>query len=198
MRLLFILLLLTLQVQASAQTSRAQELLQRMTAAFRAMPAYEVEFSLTGAGGQQVDGRFAVEGEQYYIALDDAEVFGTGTLRYEVDHRRRETVIAPVEGQTSNLLSDPPHAFDFVASQYGATLTDERTGEAVLQLQPVKGGEASIRLTLDTQTALPSAIRYEMSDTAIAVGIRSVRRLTTPLPHYDRQATADYETIDFR
>ena len=194
MRRLLFLLMLALPLRTAAQTPTAPELLQRMTAAFRAMPAYEVQFALAGAGGERVEGRFAVEGENYYIALPDAEVFGTDALRYEVDHRRRETVIAPVEHDTANLLSDPPHAFEFVASQYDATLEAENR----LLLRPAQRREASIRLTLDPKTHLPASIRYELEDAAIAVTIRSVAPLAAPLPTYDRRATADYETIDFR
>lgn len=194
MRRLLLLLILALPMQAAAQTPTAQELLQRMTAAFRAMPAYEVRFALTGGRDETVEGRFAVAGEQYYIALPDAEVFGTEQLRYEVDHRRRETVIAPVEHDTANLLSDPPHAFEFVASHYDATLEADNR----LLLRPARTREAAIRLTLDPATHLPAAIRYETDDAAIAVTIRSVEPLAAPLPAYDRKATADYELIDFR
>ena len=105
--------LLSLPLCAAAQ-DRAQELLQRMTAAFRALPAYEVRFEVP-TGGDAVAGRFAVKGDSYYIALGDAEVFGTADVRYEVDGRRREVTVAPVEHTSQNLLSDPVHAFDSVS-----------------------------------------------------------------------------------
>lgn len=195
MRILLSLLLL-LPSFAAAQ-ERAQTLLQRMTAAFRAMPAYEVRFAVS-AGGPQVDGRFAVEDDRYYIELSDAEVFGTDDVRYEVDHRRREVTAAPVERTSQNLLSDPVHAFDFVAEQYAATLVGEADGSARVRLQPQQAREAAILLTIDTATALPTAIRYEAGEEAVTVVIRSVGRLADGVRSFDRKAFADYEWIDFR
>lgn len=188
--------LLSLPLCAAAQ-DRAQVLLQRMTAAFRALPAYEVRFEVP-TGGDAVAGRFAVEGDSYYIALGDAEVFGTADVRYEVDGRRREVTVAPVEHTSQNLLSDPVHAFDFVSAQYAVSLAGEEDGRVRLRLQPHERREAAIVLTLEEATALPAAIRYEAGEEAVDILIRSVERLATPLKRFDRKAFADYEWIDFR
>lgn len=194
-RILFFLLLLP-PLFASAQ-DRAQELLRRMTEAFRALPAYEVRFEVPTASAT-VAGRFAVEGDRYHILLGDAEVFGSADVRYEVDRRRREVTAAPVERTSQNLLSDPVHAFDFVAAQYAASLVDEEAGRARLRLQPHDRREAAIVLTLDTATALPASIRYETGEEAFEIGIRSVGRLDGKLKRFDRKEFADYEWIDFR
>lgn len=190
------MMLLLLPSVVTAQ-DRAQTLLQRLAAAFRAMPAYEVRFAIS-AGGPQTEGSFAVEGERYRIELDGAEVFGAADVRYEVDHRRREVTVAPVERTSQNLLSDPVHAFDFVAERYEATLLGERDGAAQLRLQPRSAGEAAVVLTLDTATGLPTAIRYEAGEEAVGVVIRSVKRLAGEVKRFDAKAFDGYETIDFR
>ncbi len=192
-----LLSLLLLLPSFAAGQERAQTLLQRMTAAFRAMPAYEVRFEIS-AGGPQVGGRFAVEDDRYYIELNDAEVFGTADVRYEVDHRRREVTVAPVERTSQNLLSDPVHAFDFVAEQYAATLVGEAGGSARVRLQPLKAQDAAIVLTIDTATSLPTAIRYEAGEEAVSVAVRAVGRLAEGVRSFDRKAFAGYEWIDFR
>lgn len=195
MRLLWFLLLLLPSV-ATAQ-ERAQQLLQRLSDAFGALGAYEVRFEVA-LSGPQAAGRFAVEGERYYIELADTEVFGSADVRYEVDHRRREVVAAPVERTSQNLLSDPVHAFDFVASQYEATLLDEEEGRIRLRLQPRAAHDAAIQLTLDAATALPTEVRYEAGEEAVTISIGSVNRLGSGVKTFDRKAFEGYEWIDFR
>ena len=194
--LLFLLLLLPSLVAAE---DRAQSLLQRMTEALRALPAYEIRFAVAGQEGA-VEGRIAVKGDRYHIELGDAEVFGSKESRFEVDHRRRE-VAAPVEEGSANLLSDPAHAFEFVASQYEASMAGEHGGQALVRLRPVAESGASMPsmlLAIDTATALPASIRYELDDEAVDIAIRSVTRSETGPKAFDRKAFEGYEWIDFR
>ena len=195
--LLFLLLLLPSLVAAE---DRAQSLLQRMTEALRALPAYEIRFAVAGQEGA-VEGRIAVKGDRYHIELGDAEVFGSKESRFEVDHRRREVVAAPVEEGSANLLSDPAHAFEFDASQYEASMAGEHGGQALVRLRPVAESGASMPsmlLAIDTATALPASIRYELDDEAVDIAIRSVTRSETGPKAFDRKAFEGYEWIDFR
>ncbi len=194
--LLFLLLLPSL----AAAEDRAQSLLQRMTEALRALPAYEIRFAVAGREGS-VEGRIAVQGDRYHIELGDAEVFGSKESRFEIDRRRREVVAAPVGEGSANLLSDPAHAFEFVASQYEASLVGEHGGQALVRLRPaVESGASmpSMLLAIDTATALPASIRYEMDDAAVDIAIHSVTRSETGPKAFDRKAFEGYEWIDFR
>lgn len=198
--LLFLLLLLP---SLAAAEERAQSLLQRMTEALRALSAYEIRFAVAGRDGA-VEGRIAVKGDRYHIELGDAEVFGSKESRFEIDHRRREVVAAPVGEGSANLLSDPAHAFEFVASQYEASMVGEHGGQALVRLRPAAGSDASMPskpsmlLAIDTATALPVSVRYELDDDAVDIAIRSVTRSETGPKAFDRKAFEGYEWIDFR
>ncbi|MFQ7049303.1 MAG: hypothetical protein ACLRR1_11660, partial [Alistipes shahii] len=68
---------------------RADAILAGVSDGFRALGAYGVSFEVR-SDEYVTRGRYAVEGENYYLVLGDAEVYCDGAVRYEVDNRRRE------------------------------------------------------------------------------------------------------------
>jgi hypothetical protein len=137
-------------------------------------------------------GRYAVEGENYYLVLGDAEVYCDGAVRYEVDNRRREVTIDVV---------DPVHAFDFLGSEYAASLAGEQEGRAVVRLTPAPGNTSSagnIVLTVDTAAMRPVSLRYDYDGEQVQVSVLGIKPLETPLKAFAKDNYAGYEFIDFR
>lgn len=114
---------------------RAAEILEKLAAGFRALGAYGVTFEVS-SDEYTTRGRYAVEGENYYIAVGEAEVYCDGKIRYEIDNRRREVTIDDVDTSSRNLLSNPAHAFDFIGTQYAPSLVSDAEGRAVVRLTP--------------------------------------------------------------
>lgn len=103
---------------------RAAGILAGVRDGFRALGAYGVSFEVR-SDEYVTRGRYAVEGEGYYLVLGDAEVYCDGAVRYEVDNRRREVTIDVVDTDSRNILNNPVHAFDFLGSEYAASLVGE-------------------------------------------------------------------------
>lgn len=179
---------------------RASEIVGKLAAEFRAMSGYRVGFAVQ-TGDQTVLGSYAVQGENYYIAVGDAEVFGTGRMRYEVDNRRREVTLVETDPTSRNLLDNPAHAFDFLDSQYVATLVWERDGKAAVRLVPTVGTTStagSITVTVSTATMRPQSLVYDYDGEQVSISVDSVTPLKTTLNSYDKAHYVGYEVIDFR
>lgn len=175
---------------------RASQALRDMVAAIEAMGRYEVDF-LIRADAQELPGKIAVEGEAYAIRMGDAEVFGDASIRYEINHARREVTLMPTETESDNLLSNPAHAFARL-TQSTARLEREQEGELVIALTNPDDPLTTIFLTLQATTNLPRKIRYEMDGAGIDVVVRQLVRIEETLPRYDATQYAGYEVIDFR
>ena len=139
---------------------RAAGILAGVRDGFRALGAYGVSFEVR-SDEYVTRGRYAVEGEGYYLVLGDAEVYCDGAVRYEVDNRRREVTIDVVDTDSRNILNNPVHAFDFLGSEYAASLAGEQEGHAVVRLTPAPGNTSSagnIVLTVDTAAMRPVSV----------------------------------------
>ena len=67
---------------APSADGRAAEILEKLAAGFRALGAYGVAFEVS-SDEYTTRGRYAVEGENYYIAVGEAEVYCDGKIRYD-------------------------------------------------------------------------------------------------------------------
>ncbi len=195
-RIILIVSSLLLCVGALWGQDRASQALRDMVAAIEAMGRYEVDF-LIRADAQELPGKIAVEGEAYVIRMGDAEVFGDASIRYEINHARREVTLMPTETESDNLLSNPAHAFARL-TQSTARLEREQEGELVIALTNPDDPLTTIFLTLQATTNLPCKIRYEMDGAGIDVVVRQLVRIEETLPRYDATQYAGYEVIDFR
>ena len=167
---------------------RADAILAGVSDGFRALGAYGVSFEVR-SDEYVTRGRYAVEGENYYLVLGDAEVYCDGAVRYEVDNRRRD------------ILNNPVHAFDFLGSEYAASLAGEQEGRAVVRLTPAPGNTSSagnIVLTVDTAAMRPVSLRYDYDGEQVQVSVLGIKPLETPLKAFAKDNYAGYEFIDFR
>ena len=184
----------------SRAAGRATEILEKLAAGFRAMPGYSVDFDVS-AGDYKSRGSYVVEGRCYYLVLADAEVFADSVVRYEIDNRRREVTIDVVDTGSRNILNNPVHAFDFLGSEYAASLAGEQEGRAVVRLTPAPGNTSSagnIVLTVDTAAMRPVSLRYDYDGEQVQVSVLGIKPLETPLKAFAKDNYAGYEFIDFR
>ena len=134
-------------------------------------------------------------------AADRADVYCDGAVRYEVDNRRREVTIDVVDTGSRNILNNPVHAFDFLGSEYAASLAGEQEGRAVVRLTPAPGNTSSagnIVLTVDTAAMRPVSLRYDYDGEQVQVSVLGIKPLETPLKAFAKDNYAGYEFIDFR
>ena len=161
---------------------RADAILAGVSDGFRALGAYGVSFEVR-SDEYVTRGRYAVEGENYYLVLGDAEVYCDGAVRYEVDNRRREVTIDVVDTGSRNILNNPVHAFDFLGSEYAASLAGEQEGRAVVRLTPAPGNTSSagnIVLTVDTAAMRPVSLRYDYDGEQVQVSIMLLLSVAIP------------------
>ena len=168
---------------------RADAILAGVSDGFRALGAYGVSFEVR-SDEYVTRGRYAVEGENYYLVLGDAEVYCDGAVRYEVDNRRREVTIDVVDTDSRNILNNPVHAFDFLGSEYAASLAGEQEGRAVVRLTPAPGNTSS--------AMRPVSLRYDYDGEQVQVSVLGIKPLETPLKAFAKDNYAGYEFIDFR
>lgn len=188
-----------LPVAAPAQ-DRAAEAVAALAASFRSREAYEVDFEVT-AGEFRASGNYAVEGGRYRLTMDDSEVFAEGGIRYVVDRSRREVTIDRADTTGRNILDDPVHAFDFLNSDYTASLLSEGGGTTVVRLVPASPAAASsgdITLALSTEDLQPRSIAYDFDGDRIEVRIVRIGSLRGAVQAFDAADYPGYEWIDFR
>ena len=179
---------------------RAAESLEKLAAGFRALGAYGVTFEVS-SDEYTTRGRYAVEGENYYIAVGEAEVYCDGKIRYEIDNRRREVTIDDVDTSSRNLLSNPAHAFDFIGTQYAPSLVSDAEGRAVVRLTPTSADASpagEILVTVDTAAMRPESLRYDYDGEQVGIAVLGVAPLDTPLKAFSKGDYKGYEFIDFR
>ena len=179
---------------------RAAEILEKLAAGFRALGAYGVTFEVS-SDEYTTRGRYAVEGENYYIAVGEAEVYCDGKIRYEIDNRRREVTIDDVDTSSRNLLSNPAHAFDFIGTQYAPSLVSDAEGRAVVRLTPTSADASpagEILVTVDTAAMRPVSLRYDYDGEQVGIAVLGVAPLDTPLKAFSKGDYKGYEFIDFR
>ncbi len=196
--LLFVVLLAC--VGPVAAGNRASEILERLAAGFRAMKGYEVDFAVE-AGEYRTAGSYAVEGQGYFLTLGDAEVFCDGTVRYEVDHARREVTIVGVDTTSRNILNNPVRAFDFLDSEYLPELLSETEDRAVVRLTPTAENSSpagTVTVTVSTAAMRPEVLDYDYEGERVRITIGRVAPLGGPLRTFDRKGCEGYEFIDFR
>ncbi len=159
---------------------------------------YGATFVLT-SGDYVSSGSYAVAGDEYYIKVDNAEVYSDGKVRYEVNHSRKEISVDDMDTSSRNVLDNPTRCFDFVGTDYRSEIAS-RDGDAVtLHLRAVDPEiEGDIYLTVSESTGRPSAVTYSLYDDRVTVRITDIYGSAEKVKRFDRSTFRDYEMIDFR
>lgn len=180
-----------------AAADKADALLAKLTDRMQQMGGYEATFMVV-ADELRLIGSFSVEGDRYRIDMADMEVWGDGSVRYEVDKHRKEITLTATETTSANILSNPAHAFEMAGSVYDATLLSQSESLAELSLQSERDLSTTIRLKINLKTGLPSSIVYLVDGARITIDILSISPLKTPIAAFEMDAYEGFELIDFR
>ena len=193
-------LLLVLGLTAVAQTANdAKNVLAGLKQYIAKLGRYEAAFALQ-AGDYKDEGRYLVDGDTYHIVVGDiAEVYCDGKVRYEVDNEREEVNIDVVDASSRNILDNPTRCFDFVGSDYRATVVAQDEKQITLKLVSTdEKVEGEIFLTLDAATFTPKEIEYHLYDERFNVKILSLAKTKSSPSKFDRSRSRNHEIIDFR
>ena len=196
-RVIFSALALLICVSAVAD-EQSKAALQRVARYVEALGAYDAKFKVA-AGDYTTEGSYAVSGDNYYITLDEAEVYSDGKVRYEVDHNREEVNVDNVDLTSRNVLDNPTRCFDFVDSGYESDIFAEKDSQITIHLRSTDAAiEGDIYLTIDTTSARPQKLEYKLYDDIIVVDVISLEKRKTKINSFDKSKYKDYEIIDFR
>lgn len=201
----FILFIFTLLSATNlwAQDSDAKALIGRLSDQVRSMENYEVEF-MVKSGDQQIKGYYAVSGEKYYISIGEAEVFCDGSARYEVNPQNKEVTVDAVDNKSHNILTNPTRAFDFIDGEFNFAMVGTNAGVATVKLTSTAENAALgvIFVAIDTATAQPRSLTYDVDGDQIAVEIASfdemVGMVDISMFTFDKNNYRGYEIVDFR
>ena len=180
-------------------TNEAFTLLDSMSSSINKLGDYEVVFSVT-IGDQSVDGEYVVGGDNYYMELATAQIYCDAVVRYEVNNGDREIVVDNVDLKSHNLLNNPTRAFDFLDTQFKATLLRKSESEVEVRLDPLSQDAMSlghIVVRVDASSGLPTSIVYDMNGDSVSIVIESFATSSPPMK-FDREEYKNYEWIDFR
>lgn len=186
-----------------AQNDDAKALIGRLSNQVRSMENYEVEFSVK-SGDQQIKGYYAVSGDKYYISIGEAEVFCDGSARYEVNPQNKEVTVDAVDNKSHNILTNPTRAFDFIDGEFNFAMVGTSAGVATVKLTSAAENAALgvIFVAIDTATAQPRSLTYDVDGDQIAVEIVSfdemVGMVDISMFTFDKNNYRGYEIVDFR
>ena len=176
----------------------AQQGVKRVKSFVEKLARYEVKFNVL-AGDLIYVGEYSVDGDSYYIKMDNIEVYSNGKERYEVDRERKEVSIDVVDQSSTNILDNPTRCFDFAEKDYKAEIQSCKDGEMTIFLDPTDPQQdGEIYLTIDEQSGRPKKIIYVMYDDQIEVSIDSIKSRKEPIKRFDKSAYKGYEMVDFR
>ena len=188
---------------AWAQDSDAKALIGRLSEQMRSMENYEVSFAVK-SGDQKIKGYYAVSGEKYYISIGDAEVFCDGGARYEVNAQNKEVTVDAVDTKSHNILTNPTRAFDFIDGEFNFTTVGTGNGITTVKLTSTAENAALgvIFVALDSATAQPRSLTYDVDGAQIIIEIASIDELTGMVDlsmfTFDKNNYRGYEIVDFR
>lgn len=188
---------------AWAQDNDAKALIGRLSEQMRSMENYEVSFTVK-SGDQKIKGYYAVSGEKYYISIGDAEVFCDGGARYEVNAQNKEVTVDAVDTKSHNILTNPTRAFDFIDGEFNFTTVGTENGITTVKLTSTAENAALgvIFVALDTATAQPRSLTYDVDGAQIIIEIASIDELTGMVDismfTFDKNNYRGYEIVDFR
>ncbi len=199
-----------LSAAAAHADTRSTELLGGMAAKIGGWKQYRVEFMLRAdPGAKAVAGNYVVSGRRYRLSVEDREVYGDGTTKYEVNKTDREVLVDRVDPGDKSILSNPTDVFrfsdDVFTHNYSGAVTYAGRKCEKVTLRPKDAGSAvtGIDLWLDARTMLPVAVSYRMEgvSTPVSIDVTAIVPLQSVAEgelRFDRSKYRGFEVIDFR
>lgn len=199
MRKLLLILVAFIMLHSMALADEgAAEGVKRVKAYVEKLGRYEVRFNVL-AGELIYVGQYHVDGDSYYIQMDNVEVYSDGKVRHEVDNERKEVSIDVMDSESRNMLDNPTHCFDFAESEYRSEIQSRKDGELTIFLRATDTDvEGDIYLTIEEKSGKPRKIVYRLYDDEVEVTIDSIVSVKQPLKKFSKNQYKGYEIVDFR
>lgn len=149
-----------------------------------------------------ISGYYEVDDMNYYIAIDQQELYGNQSVKYEVFNGRKEVIIDSVSvGYDGNILNNPATAFASIRDYYSSSIISEDDKTFLVSLSPrdnVDNPSDTIELIIEKSTMLPSKIIYKFGGTEVSIKIVNIENIPSSITLYNSDKYVDYEIIDFR
>ena len=177
----------------SAQTTSA-EWISKLNASMGSRYAWNISVA---TGGESFVGYYMVEGDAYYLTLGTMEVYSDGKLRYEINNSRKEVTEDRVNLETRDLLSNPTRAFEFVESEFKATISEKIHNGVILKLVPKQSSDIKaiyVSVVWRDNRIIPLAIKYDYDGDEVNIGLIMADASSAMLPRWNKN---NYKTYDF-
>ena len=149
------------------------------------------------AYGEQTDGYFMVDKDGYYIQLGMMEVYSDGKYRYEINNSRREVTEDRVNLESRDLLSNPTRAFEFLDSEFKATISERIHNGAILKFVPKQSSDITavyVSVVWRDNRIIPMAIKYDYDGEEVSIALVMADANSAVLPRWNKN---NYKTYDF-
>ena len=152
------------------------------------------------AYGEQTDGYFMVDRDSYYIQLGIMEVYSDGKLRYEINNERKEVTEDRVNLKSRDLLSNPTRAFEFLDSEFKATISDSIHNGAVLKFVPKQSCEVKavyVNVAWCDGRIIPLSIKYDYDGEEVTISLVMADAESAMLPRWNKNNYKKYDIVSF-
>ncbi len=149
------------------------------------------------AYGEKINGYFMVDKDSYYIQLGTMEVYSDGKYRYEINNERKEVTEDRVNLESRDLLSNPTRAFEFLESEFKATISENIHNGAILKLVPKQSSDITavyVSVVWKDNRIIPLAIKYDYDGEEVSIALVMADAQSAVLPRWDKN---NYKTYDF-
>lgn len=146
---------------------------------------------------EQTDGYFMVDKDGYYIQLGMMEVYSDGKYRYEINNSRREVTEDRVNLESRDLLSNPTRAFEFLDSEFKATISERIHNGAILKFVPKQSSDIKaiyVSVVWRDNRIVPLAIKYDYDGEEVSIALVMADANSAVLPRWNKN---NYKTYDF-
>lgn len=152
------------------------------------------------AYGEQMNGYFMVDKDSYYIQLGIMEVYSDGKLRYEVNNERKEVTEDRVNLDSRDLLTNPTRAFEFLESEFTATISEKIHNGAILKLVPTQSADITavyVSVVWKDNRIIPLAIKYDYDGEEVSIALIMADAESAVLPRWSKSAYKTYDMVSF-
>ncbi len=196
-RIMMICVALMTVVAASAQQS-AEQWLKALNSSLGECYAMRVEVNTSA---DTMSGYYMVDGDSYYIELEQMEVYCNGKVRHEINNSRKEVTVDSVDPGSGDLLQNPTRAFDFVADEFKMSVAETTPTGCVVSLMPLDSSSGIVEIILVLQRngskVLPKNILYDYDGECYAIELEMVDVGATKLPRWNKESYSDYDMVSF-
>ncbi len=196
-----LLIALVLSINIYATDSKAEALLSQVISRIEAYDAYRVDLQIS-MGDYNLFGYYEVDNQDYYLVIDQQEMYGDATSRYEVYNERKEVVIDSAQSDAGgNMLANPAMVFNSIKSDYTASLLFDDAQKFSLSLVPKDSADDSIEsitLYINKESGQPTMLEYNIQGEVIIIAITKIAPISSTIKRYSASQYSEYEIIDFR